>query len=89
LEVSVPNACQKNTVLQGFDPVVPTPSEFVAFCERRKFTEGKKRGKAQHQIKERFNNGQSCAIPLRRSQTKTTKEAKVKNGVIYIIRIHL
>lgn len=40
MEFAVPNAWQKNMVLQGFDPVIHTPSEFVAFCERHEFTEG-------------------------------------------------
>jgi hypothetical protein len=40
LEFAFPNAWQKNMVRQGFDPVIHTPSEFVAFCERHYFTEG-------------------------------------------------
>jgi hypothetical protein len=40
LEFGVPNSWQKNMVLQGFDPLIHTPSEFVAFCERHEFTEG-------------------------------------------------
>jgi hypothetical protein len=40
LEFAVPNTWQKYMVLQGFDPVIHTPSEFVAFCERHEFTEG-------------------------------------------------
>ena len=40
LEFGVPNSWQKNMVLQGFEPLNHTPSEFVAFCERHEFTEG-------------------------------------------------
>ena len=40
LEFGVPNAWQRNMVLQGFDPMLHTPSEFVEFCERHEFTEG-------------------------------------------------
>jgi hypothetical protein len=40
LEFGVPNSWQKNMVLQGFEPLNHTASEFVAFCERHEFTEG-------------------------------------------------
>jgi hypothetical protein len=40
LENGVPNTWSKNMVLQGFDPMENTASDFVAFCERHEFTEG-------------------------------------------------
>jgi hypothetical protein len=40
LEFAVQHAWQKNMDLQGFDPVIHTPSEFVSFCERHESTEG-------------------------------------------------
>ena len=40
LEFAVPNSWQKSMVLQGFDPLIHTVSEFVSFCERHEYTEG-------------------------------------------------
>jgi hypothetical protein len=40
LENGVPNTWSKNIVLQGFDPMESTVTDFVAFCERHEFTEG-------------------------------------------------
>ena len=40
LEFSVPASWQKAMVLQGFNPVDRTITEFVEFCERIEFTEG-------------------------------------------------
>jgi hypothetical protein len=40
LEFAIPNTWQKSMVLQGFDPLIHTVSEFVSFCERHEFTEG-------------------------------------------------
>jgi hypothetical protein len=69
LEFAIPNGWQKNMVLQGFDPVIHTPSEFVAFCERHEFTEGslnnsedKKNGvKPKASLKNGHNDGKSRA----------------------------
>jgi hypothetical protein len=40
LEFGVPKNWQKNMVLQGFEPMIHTPTEIVEFCERHEFTEG-------------------------------------------------
>jgi hypothetical protein len=91
LEFAVPNAWQKNMVLQGFDPVIHTPSEFVAFCERHEFTEGnlnnseEKRGRCPKPVQRTVQTTVNLVRnPLLRSQIQTKKEAKVRNGVTYI-----
>jgi hypothetical protein len=40
LQNGVPNTWSKNMVLQGFDPIESTVTDFVAFCERHEFSEG-------------------------------------------------
>jgi hypothetical protein len=40
LKNGVQNTWSKNMVLQGFDPLESTASDFVAFCERHEYTEG-------------------------------------------------
>jgi hypothetical protein len=67
LELAVPTAWQKNMVLQGFDPVIHAPSEFVAFFERHEFTEGnlnnsedKKGTKSKTSSKNGSNDVKSC-----------------------------
>jgi hypothetical protein len=41
LEFAVANSWQNDMVIHGFDPVLHTHSEFLAFCERHEFIEGK------------------------------------------------
>jgi hypothetical protein len=40
MDNGVPNTWSKNMVLQGFDHMEITVTDFVAFCERHEFTEG-------------------------------------------------
>jgi hypothetical protein len=40
LENGVPNTWSKNMVLQGYNSLESTASDFVAFCEQHEFTEG-------------------------------------------------
>jgi hypothetical protein len=80
LEFGVPNAWQKNMVLQWFDPVIHTPSELVAFCECQEFTEGNlnnsedKKGTKPKPVQRTVQpTGNLVQNPLLRSQIQTKK----------------
>ena len=71
LNFGVPNTWQKNMVIQGFDPTLHTPSEFVEFCERHEFTEGDAgdHGAKPKTSSKSGNNGAT-------SRAKTSEEAQ-------------
>jgi hypothetical protein len=80
LEFAVPNTWQKNMVLQGFDPLMHTSSDFVAFCERHEFTEGnldnsndKKEAKPKTSLKSSYNDEKSRAKSSAEAKSKTNK----------------
>jgi hypothetical protein len=77
LEFAVPNSWQKSMVLQGFDPLIHTVSEFVSFCERHEFTEGtldnsKEKGAKPKTISKSGSNGAKW-------RAKSSVEAKTKS----------
>lgn len=73
LEFGVPNAWQKNMVLQGFDPMIHSITEFVAFCERHEFTEGTVDNSDNHKAKPKTSSKSSSND--RKSWAKTSAEA--------------
>jgi hypothetical protein len=79
LENGVPGTWSKNMVLQGFDPVESTITEFVAFCERHEYTEGtldnSKPNHTEAKPKTTSKNGHNDA----KSRAKPSAEAHNKN----------
>jgi hypothetical protein len=94
LEFAVPNSWQKRMVLQGFDPLIHTVSEFVSFCERHEFTEGaldnskekgaKWRAKYVEAKTKRKTTKKFC--DLHQQFGHTTSECKVVQGHIQRMR---
>jgi hypothetical protein len=83
LENGVPNTWSKNMVLQGFDPLENTASDFVAFCERHEFTEGtldnskdsNKEAKPKTNSKNSSNDAKSRAKPFAEANKSNKKRS--------------
>jgi hypothetical protein len=88
LEFDVPNSWQKSMVLQSFDPLIHTVTEFISFCERHEFTEGTLDNSKEKGVKPKTNLKSGSNDAKWRAKSSLRQKLNVKQQRSSVIDIN-